>query len=120
MDIDRCDQCLKKTSEFREHSANSWMKADAAVVTQEDVCTLNKCKDEYSESSPSSSSCVGKNVSVPKFSWFKSMSQIVGLPAAWHQDKVEGSPREQALQAVIKQTPLQFTQSSTSFYETVS
>ena len=68
------------------------MKADAAVVTQEDVCTLNKCKDEYSKSSPSLSSCVGKNVSVPKFSWFKSMSQIVGLPAAWHQDKVEGIP----------------------------
>ena len=35
---------------------------------------------------------VGSNVSVPKFSWFKSMSQIVGLTAAWQQNKVEGNP----------------------------
>ena len=34
---------------------------------------------------------VGNNVSVPSFSWFKSMSQIVGLTATW-QDKVEGNP----------------------------
>ena len=32
---------------------------------------------------------IGNNVSVSKFSWLKSMSQIVGLTAAWHQDKVE-------------------------------
>ena len=31
-------------------------------------------------------------ISVPKFSWFKSMSQIVGLTAAWQQNKVEGNP----------------------------
>ena len=35
---------------------------------------------------------VGSNVSVPKFSWFKSMSQIVDLTAAWQQNKVEGNP----------------------------
>ena len=35
---------------------------------------------------------VGSNVSVPRFSWFKSMSQIVGLTAAWQQNKVEGNP----------------------------
>ena len=35
---------------------------------------------------------VGSNVSVPKFSCFKSMSQIVGLRAAWQQNKVEGNP----------------------------
>ena len=35
---------------------------------------------------------VGSNVSVPKYSWFKSMSQIVGLTAAWQQSKVEGNP----------------------------
>ena len=92
MNIDRCDQCLKKTSKFREHSTNSWGKADAPVLTQEDVSSLSKCKDIYSKSSRNLSSCVGKNVSVPKFSWFKSMSQIVGLTAAGHQDKVEGSP----------------------------
>ena len=32
------------------------------------------------------------NVSVPSFSWFKSMSQIFGLTATWQQDKVEGNP----------------------------
>ena len=35
---------------------------------------------------------VGSNESVPRFSWFKSMSQIVGLTATWQQDKVEGNP----------------------------
>ena len=34
---------------------------------------------------------VGNNVSVPSFSWLKSMSQVVGLTATW-QDKVEGNP----------------------------
>ena len=34
---------------------------------------------------------VGNNVSIPSFSWFKSMSQIVGLTATW-QGKVEGNP----------------------------
>ena len=34
---------------------------------------------------------VGNKVSVPSLSWFKSMSQIVGLTATW-QDKVEGNP----------------------------
>ena len=42
---------------------------------------------EYSQDSPG----VGNNVSVPSFSWLKSMSQIVGLTATW-QDKVEGNP----------------------------
>ena len=47
------------------------------------------------------------------------MSQIVGLTATWQQDKVEGIPREQTLQLMLKQTPTQCTQSSTSFYETI-
>ena len=34
---------------------------------------------------------VFNKVSVPSFSWFKRMSQIVGLTATW-QDKVEGHP----------------------------
>ena len=91
MDIERCDQCHKKISEFREHSANLQIEAEA-VIASEDICTLNKCKDKYSESSRNLSSSVGSNVSVPKFSWFKSMSQIVGLTAAWQQNKVEGNP----------------------------
>ena len=47
------------------------------------------------------------------------MSQIVGLTATWQQDKVEGIPWEQILQVMLKQTPTQCTQSSTSFYETM-
>ena len=34
----------------------------------------------------------GNNVSVPKLSWISSMTQIVGLTAAWHQSKVGGDP----------------------------
>ena len=52
----------------------------------------NACISEPSESSRDSPGGVGNNVSVPKFSWIKSMSQIVGLTAAWQQDKVEGNP----------------------------
>ena len=48
------------------------------------------CSGEPSEYSQDSLG-VGNNVSVPRFSWFKSMSQIVGLTATW-QDKVEGNP----------------------------
>ena len=48
------------------------------------------CSGEPSEYSRDSLG-VGNNVSVPSFSWFKSMSQIVGLTATW-QGKVEGNP----------------------------
>ena len=50
------------------------------------------CISEPSEFSRDSLGGFGSNVSVPKFSWFKSMSQIVGLTAAWQQNKVEGNP----------------------------
>ena len=50
------------------------------------------CEGKSSDSLQESSNCIGNNVSVSNFSWFKSMLQIVGLTAAWHQDKVEGSP----------------------------
>ena len=49
------------------------------------------CISEPSEYSRDSLVGVGSNVSVPSFSWFKSMSQIVGLTAIWQQDKVEGN-----------------------------
>ena len=91
MDIDLCDQCLTKTSKSREYSANLRMKADTLEVVQEEVGTLKKCSGKYSKSLRNLSSCVSKNVSVPKFSWFKSMSQIVDLTAAWHQDEVEAN-----------------------------
>ena len=72
-----------------------------------------------SDSSQELSNCVGNNVSVPKFSWFKSMSQIVGLTAVWHQDKIEGSPVGANTAHIAKQTVPQFIQSSISFYETI-
>ena len=50
------------------------------------------CISEPSEYLRDSLRGVGNYVSVPKFSWFKSMSQIVGLTAACQQSKVEGNP----------------------------
>ena len=47
---------------------------------------------DFSDSSRKSLEYKGNNVSVPKLSWINSMTQIVGLAAAWHQDKVEGDP----------------------------
>ena len=88
---DWCEQYLRRTSEFQEHSLNSQMEMNTPQVTQDDLSIQGTCNSESSKSSHKSSSCVGSNVSVPKFSWFKSMSQIVGLTAAWHQNKVEGS-----------------------------
>ena len=52
--------------------------------------TTPVCIGESSEYSRDSLH-VGNNVSVPSFSWLKSMSQIVGLTATW-QNKVEGNP----------------------------
>ena len=48
------------------------------------------CISKPREYSQDSLEGVGNNVSVPHFSWFKSMSQTVGLTAIWQQDKVEG------------------------------
>ena len=59
--------------------------------TQKKQHTKPVCIGEPSEYSWDSLGGVGNNVSVPSFSWFKSMSQIVGLTATW-QDKVEGNP----------------------------
>ena len=59
--------------------------------TQKKQHTNPVCIGEPSEYSRDSLGGVGNNVSVPSFSWFKSMSQIVGLTATW-QDKVEGNP----------------------------
>ena len=60
--------------------------------TQKKQHTKPVCISEPSEYSRDSLGGVGSNVSVPSFSWFKSMSQIVGLTATWQQDKVEGNP----------------------------
>ena len=89
---DRDDQCLVMASEFRELSPNSRVVTECSEGTQKKQHTKPLCIIEPSEYSWDSLGGVGNNVSVPSFSWFKSMSQIVGLTATWQQDKVEGNP----------------------------
>ena len=89
---DRDGQCLAISSEFRELSSNSQVETECSEGTQHKQNTKIVCISEPSEYSQDSLGGVGSNVSVPRFSWFKSMSQIVGLTATWQQDKVEGNP----------------------------
>ena len=89
---DRDGQCLATASEFRELSQNSRLETECSEGTQQKQNTKLVCISEPSEYLRDSLEVVGRNVSVPKFSWFKSMSQIVGLTATWQQDKVEGNP----------------------------
>ena len=87
-----CDgQCSVTVSEFRELSSNSREVMECSEGTQKKQHTKPVYIGEPSEYSRDSLRGVGSNVSVPSFSWFKSMSQIVGLTATW-QDKVEGNP----------------------------
>ena len=88
---DRDGQCLATVSEFRELSPNSRVEMECSEGTQKKQHTRPMCIGEPSEYWQDSLKGVGNNVSVPSFSWFKSMSQIVGLTATW-QDKVEGNP----------------------------
>ena len=88
---DRDGQCLAMASEFRELSPNSRVETEVSEGTQKNQHTKPVCSGEPSEYSQDSLRGVGNKVSVPSFSWFKSMSQIVGLTATW-QDKVEGNP----------------------------
>ena len=81
-------QCLRRVSEFRELSPNSRVVTETSEGRHQH--TKPVCVGEPSKNSRDSLG-VGKNVSVPSFSWLKSMSQIVGLTATWH-DKVEGNP----------------------------
>ena len=83
-------QCLVTVSEFRELSPNSRVVKEGSGDEQKKQHTTPVCIGESSEYSRDSLH-VGNNVSVPSFSWLKSMSQIVGLTATW-QDKVEGNP----------------------------
>ena len=84
-------QCLVMFSEFRELSPNSQMEMEGSEGTQKKHHTRPVCIGEPSEYLRDSLGGVGYSVSVPSFSWFRSMSQIVGLTATW-QDKVEGNP----------------------------
>ena len=97
---DQCEGCLTITSEFREHLLKSQMEwtvkgpntqGQVGARVQDSSYIQATCKGDSSKSSRESSISSGNNVSVPKFLWFKSMSEIVGLTAAWHQNKVEGS-----------------------------
>ena len=81
-------RCLRTVSDFRELSPNSRVMTEAYEDRHRH--TKPMCVSEPSEYSRDSLG-VGNNVSVPSFSWLKSMSQIVGLTATW-QDKVEGNP----------------------------
>ena len=89
---DQDDQCLVTASEFRELSPNLWVETECSEGKQKKHHTRPVCISEPSEYSRDSLVGVGSNVSVPSFSWFKSMSQIIGLTATWQQDKVEGNP----------------------------
>ena len=83
-------RCLVMASKFRELSPNSRVKREGSGGRQKKHHIRPVCSGEPSEYSRDSLG-VGNNVSVPSFSWFKSMSQIVGLTATW-QGKVEGNP----------------------------
>ena len=87
---DHDDHCLVVVSGFRELSPNSRVETGSSEGRQKKQHTKPVCASEPSEYSRDSLH-VGNNVSVPSFSWLKSMSQIVGLTATW-QDKVEGNP----------------------------
>ena len=87
---DRDGQCLVTVSEFRELSPNLRVETEGSEGRQKKHHIRPVCSGEPSEYSWDSLG-VGNNVSVPSFSWFKSMLQIVGLTATW-QDKVEGNP----------------------------
>ena len=88
----RDGQCLTAASEFREVSSNSRVESECSQGTHHKQSAKSVCTSDPSEFSRDLLGGVGSNVSVPKFSWFKSMSQIVGLTAAWQQNKVEGNP----------------------------
>ena len=89
---DRDGQCLAMVSEFQELSSNSQVETECSEGTQHKQNIKFVCVSEPSEYSWDLLGGVGSNVSVPRFSWFKSMSQIVGLTATWQQDKVERNP----------------------------
>ena len=86
--VDRDSQRLVTVSEFQELSPNSRVVKETTEGELQHISPV--CVSEPSEYSRDSLG-VGNNVSVPSFSWLKSMSQIVGLTATW-QDKVEGNP----------------------------
>ena len=73
---------------FFELAGEDWMFTRHTAQAKHRIV----CISEPSEYSWDLLGGVGSNVSVPRFSWFKSMSQIVALTPTWQQDKVEGNP----------------------------
>ena len=71
-------QCLTAASEFREVSSNSRVESESSQGIHHKQSAKSACTSDLSEFSQDSLGGVGSNVSVPKFSWFKSISQIVG------------------------------------------
>ena len=102
---DRDGQCLAIASEFRELSPNSRVVTECSEGTQKKQHTKLVCIREPSEYSRDLLGGVGSNVSVPSFSWFKIMSQIVGLTATWQQDKEEGHPTGASTASNAKTNP---------------
>ena len=88
----RDGQCLAMATKFRELSSNSRVETGCSQGTHHKQNAKVVCMSEPSKYLRDSLRGVGNVVSVPKYSWFKSMSQIVGLTAAWQQKKVEGDP----------------------------
>ena len=86
--VDRDGQHLVTISKCRELSPNSRVVKETTEGELQHISPV--CVSEPGEYLRDSLG-VGNNVSVPSFSWLKSMSQIVGLKATW-QDKVEGNP----------------------------
>ena len=74
--LSACDSlCLAASSKLRELSSNSWVETGCSQGTHHKQSAKNVCISEPSEFSRDSLGGVGSNVSVPRFSWFKSMSQ---------------------------------------------
>ena len=86
--VDRDGQRLVTISECRELSPNWRVVKETTEGELQHISPV--CVSEPGEYLQDSLG-VGNNVSVPSFSWLKSMSQIIGLKATW-QDKVEGNP----------------------------
>ena len=74
---DHDSQCLAMASEFQELSPNSRVETECSEGTQQKQNTKLVCISEPSEYLRDLLGGVGSNVSVPRFSWFKSMSQIL-------------------------------------------
>ena len=104
LDGDHGKQDLDRTSECNGHLPGSHRKTTTeennvpcSQIQQSQQCpqdTFTIYGGNSSESSQESSNCVGSNVSVPRLSQFKNMSNFVGLTAAWQHAKVEGDSME--------------------------